>query len=144
MFEECFVSFYWCYPTSFNSTEFVFKQYKTLILTLQSQKQQKLYEDTHHESLNQGHPQTRGSDLQWNEENTVFYHFTLLIFMYLGCDQEKTVNTWNISRMFIVLCMANHRTGSRSGHTNWPQNHKLIDVVACSLVFSRLIGFLFI
>lgn len=26
-----------------------------------------------------------------------------MIFLYLGWDQEKTVNTWNILRMFIVL-----------------------------------------
>ena len=38
---------------------------------------------------------------EWREYS--FYHFSLLIFMYLGCEQEKTVNTWNISRMFIVL-----------------------------------------
>ena len=29
----------------------------------------------------------------------------------------------------------------RSGYANWPQNHKLINVLACSLVFSHLIGF---
>ena len=41
-----------------------------------------------------------------------------------------------------VYCvMANHRTGSRSGHANWRQNHELINVVARRLVFSRLIGF---
>ena len=28
-----------------------------------------------------------------------------------------------------------------SGHVNWPQNHKQINVLVCSLVFSRLIGF---
>ena len=28
-----------------------------------------------------------------------------------------------------------------SGHVNWPQNHKQINVLVCGLVFSRLIGF---
>ena len=32
-----------------------------------------------------------------------FFTTSVLIFMYLGCEQENTVNTWNISRMFIVL-----------------------------------------
>ena len=37
----------------------------------------------------------------------------------------KTVNTWNISRMFIVL----RPITARSGHASQPQNQKLISVL---------------
>ena len=46
----------------------------------------------------------------------------------------KTINTWNISGMFNVLWPITR-------DTNYPQNHKLIKVLACSSVFSYLIGF---
>ena len=38
-----------------------------------------------------------------------------------------------------LLCY--DQSQQRSGHVNWPQNHTLIKVCACGLVFSHLIGF---
>ena len=38
-----------------------------------------------------------------------------------------------------LLCY--DQSQQRSRHANWPQNHKLINDLACGLVFSRLIGF---
>ena len=63
------------------------------------------------------------------------YHFNLF-----SCYSAtgKTVNTWNISGMVIVLWPI---TKQRSRHLNWPWNHKLINILACGLVFSHLIGF---
>ena len=40
-----------------------------------------------------------------------------------------------------LLCY--NQSQQRSGHVNWLRNHKLINILACSLVFSRLIGFFF-
>jgi len=47
------------------------------------------------------------------------------------------VNTSDIWKMF----MHYDKLQQRSGHTNYQQNHKLINVVACGLVFPHVIGF---
>ena len=49
------------------------------------------------------------------------------------------VNTSDIWKMFIYLHY--DKLQQRSGHTNYHQNHKLINVVACGLVFPNVIGF---
>ena len=49
----------------------------------------------------------------------------------------KTVNTWNISRMFIVLRPITAKIRS----CKHAINHQLINVLACGLVFSNLICF---
>ena len=52
--------------------------------------------------------------------------------------QPRKPSTLEISQE-CLLCY--DQSQQRSGHANWPQNHKVIKVLACSLVSSRLIGF---
>ena len=63
--------------------------------------------------------------------------------MYTVLSHDLTVQlgkpwTLEISQESL-LCY--DQSQQRSGHANWPQNHKLTDVLACGLVFSWLIGF---
>ena len=51
---------------------------------------------------------------------------------------RRIVNTWNISGIFIVLWPITAKLRARDLAK---KNHKLINVLACGLVFSHLIGF---
>ena len=63
--------------------------------------------------------------------------------MYTVLSHELTVRPGKPWRLEIsqecLLCY--DQSQQRSGHANWPQNHKLTNVLACGLVFPRLIGF---
>ena len=62
--------------------------------------------------------------------------------MYTVLSHELTVrpeNREDLKYLKNVLCY--DQSQQRSGHANWPQNHKLTNVLACGLVFSRLTGF---
>ena len=73
---------------------------------------------------------------RWAEHEIVMWTITVEPqYFKLGCSAtRKTWNTWNISRMFTVL-----RPITR--HASKSQNLILINVIACSVVFSCLIGF---
>ena len=71
------------------------------------------------------------SSLQSNRQMTIRTSF-------LQCDQEDREHLLEISQE-CLLCY--DQSQQRSGHANWPQNHKLVNVLPCGLVFSHLIGF---
>ena len=45
-----------------------------------------------------------------------------------------------LSNVITLLCY--DQSQQRSGQANWPQNQKLINILACGLVFSCLLAFL--
>ena len=73
----------------------------------------------------------------WNQDFLFDPHLWHADYQSSYSATGKTVSTWNISRIFIVLrpIIAKIRTCEQA------TNHKLINVLACGLVFSHLIGF---
>ena len=61
---------------------------------------------------------------------------TLYFHMTLQCDRENHEHLKYLRNVYRVMT-----NQLKSGHVNWPQNHKITNVLACGLVFSRWIGF---
>ena len=71
-----------------------------------------------------------------------YIHSQKWFLLTLAIVTVKLGKTWKLE-IFQECLLCYDQSQQRSGHVSKPQNHKLINVLACSSVFSHLIGFFF-